>query len=82
MERTKVRKDVDNMGTPKRRPGRPGSGRDPAITVRLSRETIEMVNMLRVRYGFRSRSSAVRALVETAHVAAIVIRHTRTKAAI
>jgi predicted DNA-binding protein len=48
--------------TPKKR-GRPATGKDPLITVRLPRELIEAANTLAKREGI-SRSGVIRAALE------------------
>jgi hypothetical protein len=51
-----------NKGTPKKR-GRPATGRDPAITVRLSVALISAIDRWGARNSF-SRSEAIRKLLE------------------
>jgi len=48
----------------KRKPGRPATGRDPVLTVRLPPELIADLDACRAVYGWASRSEAIRALLE------------------
>jgi hypothetical protein len=54
-----------NKGTPKRRrPGRPATGRDPAVTVRLPEKILDAVKVWGKKHGIGSRSETIHRLVE------------------
>jgi hypothetical protein len=48
---------------PKKR-GRPATGKDPLVALRLPPETIETIDAWSDRNGIPSRSEAIRALIE------------------
>jgi hypothetical protein len=49
--------------TPKRRPGRPATGKDPLITMRLPQEMIDALDTVAKGEG-ASRSEIIRRLIE------------------
>jgi hypothetical protein len=49
---------------PKRKPGRPATGRDPLITLRLPRDLGLRIEGWQKRYDGMSRSTAIRCLLE------------------
>jgi hypothetical protein len=48
----------------KRGRGRPATGRDPAVTTRLAKETISAVDKWAAKHGAETRAEAIRRLVE------------------
>ncbi|MPZ40395.1 MAG: ribbon-helix-helix protein, CopG family [Rhizobiales bacterium] len=50
----------------KRRPGRPKTGIRPMIGLRLSEAEVERVDQWAEHNGHRDRSTAIRAMIETA----------------
>ena len=51
-----------NKVTPKKR-GRPATGRDPHVTLRLPKETIAAIDTWTKKSGLQSRSEAIRELI-------------------
>jgi Ribbon-helix-helix protein, copG family len=60
---TKMKRTTKKV-TPKKKRGRPATGRDPVMTVRLPPELVESMDRWAKENGYPDRSSAIRALIE------------------